>query len=254
VYRAVVDARAAEWVVAGLRGFGKSVLSLVPAGFSEYLRVSHPAYRRAGGNRVAVAWAEIASASGMRMHTGVQLGSITGSERYEWEGQPGVFDHPPDTGNLPRELLDALPNVLARHTSTPSSCYFAVWEGWGWLPPEVRSAPTFSVPQRTYHLLTGPVEAVRELADTWHPVDAPPQSPNLWHPVGAPPRSPNLWWPQDHAWCVATEVDLKTTYIGADRSCAQELISLPGIEAATVSPDLGIDWLSDTLNPRQTSA
>jgi hypothetical protein len=110
VYQAVVDARAAEWVVAGLRGFGESVLSLVPACFSEYLRVFHP------------------------------------------------------------------------------------------------------------------------------------------------PRSPNLWWPQDHAWCVATDVDLKTTCIGADRSCAQELISLPGVEAALVSPTLGIDWLSDALNPRQTSA
>jgi hypothetical protein len=56
------------------------------------------------------------------------------------------------------------------------------------------------------------------------------------------------------AWCVATEVDLKTTYLGATRSCARELISLPEVEAATVSPDLGIDWLSDTLNPRHTSA
>jgi hypothetical protein len=52
---------------------------------------------------------------------------------------------------------------------------------------------------------------------------------------------------------VATEVDFKTTYIGADRSCAHELTSLPGVEAATVSPELGVDWLSDTLNPRQTS-
>ena len=240
MYRAVVDARAAEWVVAGLRGFSESVLSLVPAGFSEYVRVFHPAYRSAGSDRVAVAWAEIASANGMRMHAGVQLGSITGSERYESEGQPGVFDLPPETGNLPRELLGRLSDALARHTNTPGSCYFAVWDGWGWLPPEVPSAPMFSVPQRTYHLLTGAVEAVRELADACQPLGAP--------------RSPNLWWPHDHAWCVATEVDLKTTYIGADRSCAQELLSLPGVEAATVSPDLGIDWLSDTLNPRQASA
>jgi hypothetical protein len=185
VYRAGVDARAAEWVVAGLRGFGESVLSLVPACFSEYLRVFHPAYPGAGSDRVGVAWAEIASANGMRMHAGAQLGAITGSERYEWEGQPGVFDQPPETGNLPRELLDPLRDVLARHTSTPGTCYFAVWDGVGWLPPEVRSAPTFSVPQRTYHLLAGPVEVVRELADALQK-----------YPLGAP-RSPNLWWPQD---------------------------------------------------------
>jgi hypothetical protein len=239
VYKAAVDVRAADWIVAGLRGFGESVLSLVPACFSEYVRVFHPAYRRAGSDRVAVTWAEIASANGRRMHAGVQLGSITGSERCEWEGQAGVFDQPPETGNLPRELLDPLADVLARHTSTPGSCYFAVWNGWGRLPPEVRSAPTFSVPQRTYHLLGGPVEAVRELVGAWQPFGT---------------QSPQLWWPQDHAWCVATEVDFKTTYIGADRSCAQELISLPGVEAATVSPELGVDWLSDTLNPRQTSA
>ena len=129
--------------------------------------------------------------------------------------------------------------MLAGCTSTPGSCYFAVWEGWGWLPREVGSAPTFSVPHRTYHLLTGAVGGVGELADAWQPFRAP--------------QSPNLWWPQDHAWCVATEVDLKTTYIGTDRSCGQDVISLPGVEAATVSPDLGTDWLSDTLNPRQTS-
>jgi hypothetical protein len=233
VYQAVADVRPAEWVVAGLRGFAESVLSLVPGCFAGYVRVFHPAYRTAGRDRVAVAWAEIARLNGRRMHAGVQLGSITGSERYEWEGQPGVFDQPPETGSFPRELLDPLAKVLARHTSTPRTCYFAVWEGWGWFPPEVRSAPTFTVPERTYHLLTGPVQAVHELADAWQPRHAP--------------QSPNLWWPQDHAWCVATEVDLKTTYIGAGGSCAQQLISLPGVEAATVSSDLGIEVKSQEV-------
>ena len=238
MYEAAVDPHAADWIVARLGGLAESVLSLVPAGFSEYLRIFHPAYTlRTGGLDGAVTWAEIARANGTYIHAGAQLGAITRSERYEWEGQPSVFDRPPETGNLPRELLDAVSRVLARRTSTPGSCYFAVWEGWGCgTPPEVRSAPTFSVPGRTYHLLTGPVDAVYELADAWQP-----------------PRSPSLWWPQDHTWCVATEVDLKTTYIGADHSCAQEVISLAGVEAATVPPDLGIDWLSDTLNPRQTS-
>jgi hypothetical protein len=237
VYRPVADARVAEWVVAGLRGFAESVLSLVPAGFSEYVRVCHPAYRSSRSDRAPVAWSEIASANGMRIHAGVQLGSITGSERYEWEGQPGVFDQPPETGNLPRELLDPLTNVLARHTSTPA-CYFAVWHGWGWLPPKVRSAPTFSAPERTYHLLPAPSTPSMNWLTPGNR-----QAGGGRRTCGGP----------DPAWCVATEVDLKSTYIGADRSCAHELISLPALEAAIVSSNLGIHWLSDRLNPRQSS-
>src|SRR3954454_10548010 len=37
VYRAADDARAADWVVASLRTFAESVLSLVPVGFAEYV-------------------------------------------------------------------------------------------------------------------------------------------------------------------------------------------------------------------------
>ena len=66
-----------------------------------------------------------------------------------------------------------------------------------------------------------------------------PEWPRWW-------RQPDLWWPQDRAWCVATEIDLKSTYIGAHRACLQDLASLPGVEAATVAADLGVDWLSDT--------
>ena len=216
MYRAAADVRGASWVGAGLHGFGESVLSVVPDGFSEYVRVFHPAHRSVGSQRAAVTWAEIAAANGMRMHAGVQLGSITGSETYESQGQPGVFDQPPMNGTLPGELLDPLLAVLASHTSTPGGP-----AGSTALSPACR------------------IEAVRELTDEV--------------PLGGP-GSPNLWWPEDHAWCVATEIDLKTTYIGADRACAKELIAVPGIEASPVSPDLGIDWLSDTLNPPQASA
>ncbi|HVL30834.1 MAG TPA: hypothetical protein VM299_01250 [Solirubrobacteraceae bacterium] len=160
---------------------------------------------------------------------------ITGSERHERDGQPGVFDETPATGTLPANLLEALASVLERHTDTPDECLFAFWEGFAGMPPVVAGAPAFSVPGRRFHLLTGPLEAV-------HALTAFPRG-----------QSPNLWWPRDRSWCVATEIDFKTTYIGADRACADQLTSTPGVEAFRVSPDTGIDWLSDALNRRPST-
>jgi hypothetical protein len=65
----------------------------------------------------------------------------------------------------------------------------------------------------------------------------------------APWQSPNLWWPDDHAWCVATEIDLKSTYVSCDEACAAEILARAELEALTIDPASGIDWRSDLLNP-----
>ena len=95
---------AADWIVAALRDFAKSVLSLVPGGFSAYVRVFHPAYRGAWPEQTPVRWAEIAAASEKRCHPGMQLPALTGSVEALHRSQPGVFDQPPRAGSLPPEL------------------------------------------------------------------------------------------------------------------------------------------------------
>jgi hypothetical protein len=225
------DVEAAEWLVASLRDFAKSVLSVVPDGFGAYVRVFHPAYRWVDDVRRPVSWTEIAEANGTRAHAGMQLGALTGSIRHEGYPQPGVFDQGPDEGSLPQDLSASLAQVLARYTTTPGRCWFAVWEGWGDLPPDVQAAPTFCLPGRDYHLLEGPVSAASE---------------NL---AFAPwERSANLWWPDDRAWLVATEIDFKTTYVGCDPTCADDVLALPDVEALLIDPSCGIDWKSDELN------
>lgn len=66
MYRAAGDPRPADWVVASLRTFAESVLSLVPAGFAEYVRVFNPAHRGSWSDREAVTWAEVARANGLQ--------------------------------------------------------------------------------------------------------------------------------------------------------------------------------------------
>jgi hypothetical protein len=37
-------------------------------------------------------------------------------------------------------------------------------------------------------------------------------------------------------WCVATEIDFNTTYVGCDERCCREILSLPDIESFAVDP------------------
>lgn len=202
----------------------------MPGGFPAYVRIFHPAYRRAGAGLAPVRWAEIAAANGTRAHAGMQLGALTGCYRYEETAQPGVFDAPPRNGMLEPELAAPLAATLAHHTASGDSCWFAVWNGWGGIRSDVPRAPTFAVPSREFHLLAGPVEAAVENLGEW-----PGQ------------QSPNLWWPDDRAWCVATEIDFKTTYIGCSEACSDEILATE-LEAFPIDPDYGIDWRSDLVN------
>jgi hypothetical protein len=161
----------------------------------------------------------------------MQWPSITGSYRFvHGAHQPGIWDHEPEEGTLPQELTPVLATLLARHTATPGQCWFAVWEGYGCLAFGADDAPAFDIPSRRLLLLTGPITAV--LASLC--------MPPWW-------QSASLWWPDHRAWCVETEVDLMSTYIGGTRQCIEELVADKDLEAVIVAPADGV--ISDELNP-----
>lgn len=226
------DAQAAEWLVADIRSFAKSVHSLVPSGFAAYARVFHPGYRNVSGGGVRlVRWAEIAAATGAYMHAGAQLDAINRGE-FPSAPQPGIYDHGPAVGSLPRELARLVAGVLKAHTGTREACWFAVWDGYGAARgSEISEAPQFHLPNRGYHLLQGPVEALEESMFEGL----------MW-------QSPNLCWPEDRAWCLASEIDLYSTYIGCDEACRDAILEQTEIEALPIDPSSGISFDSDTLN------
>lgn len=224
------DVAPADWIVAELTTFAESVVSLVPSGFSSYVRVFHPAWRDPD-HRELVRWAEIAAANGTTVSPAMQLHALTRDLAHLHEGQPGVYAKAPSEGSLPVELVAPLIAALASHTTTAERCWFAFWDGFGATRVDIRRAPTFALPNRAYHLLTGPLQAAGESAVEHHS------------------QSPNLWWPDDRAWCVATEIDLNTTYIGCDDACREAILEEPTLEALQIDPATGIDWRSDPRNP-----
>jgi hypothetical protein len=214
--RPASDGAPASWVQAGIRGFGESVLSLVPDGFPAYVRSFHLARGET--------WAEIAARQGTVVHPRMQFPSIARTASLQAAPMPG---------HLPPEAIAPLSEILTRNTSTPDACWFAVWEGWGANAQraDIVRAPTFTLPNRRYHLMCGPVSAAVESVE-----DAPFS------------RSPSLWWPDDRAWLVATEVDLHSTYVGCSELCADVIVSDQRLEALPIEPTAGISFASDDVN------
>jgi hypothetical protein len=247
------DITAADWLGPRLRPFGSAVAAVVPDGFGAYVRILHPA-RGPGGRPVR--WAEVAAWSGRGMHRLAQFHAISraspaaGSGPAPWDGED-----PPD-GNLPVELLGVLCATLAEHTSTPRSCRFCLWDGYGWLhgspsiaimgrrgsipvppayPAEVLDGPRVRLPGRDYLLFTGPLAAAPLLGWT--------------DPYGSfLPQSPNLFWPKDQAWCVASEIDLFCTLVAGSDALAKALLADPRLEAWRVRPEDPIAFDSDQIN------
>jgi hypothetical protein len=178
-----------------------------------------------------VSWQEVAAATGRVAHRCMQWPSVVGTTNGN-HTIPGVFQHPPVSGRLPTSIARTLIEVLEPCTQTPEVCWFAVWVGHSVLGSHITEAPTFSLPNREYHLLKGRIGAV--LDDVMEPT---------WIS-----GSPNLWWPTDRAWCVATEVDFETTYVGGSRHCIDSLLGQADIEAFELEATDGVTWASDTRN------
>lgn len=225
------DVSPGAWIAAAVVPFGPgaTVASLVPPVFDAYARVFHPAYRYEGLDDAEVPWAAVAAANGTVAHPLMQWPAITGGWEYLTEdSQPPLWDGPPAEGHLPVEVARRLAAVLAAHTATPEDCRFGRWHGFGYDAP---AAPTLALPDRAFWLVRGAVgDAARNLAPEPHE------------------QSANLWWPADRAWCVATDIDLLSTYVGGSSACIAALLAAPGLEAAPAAPGDPVGHPADTVN------
>ena len=253
----------------GLRGFGESVLSIVPAGFEAYARVYHPAWHVTQETRTALRWSEVAAQAGRVAHREMQWPHIRGEaemqdhlhlEQESWLEEP-------EMGNLPLEVARPLWQLLSRHTKTPETCFFGIWEGFGCLDREVLRTPSFETPGRRWHLFHAPIEAIETtfcgsgiaslqgagvLVLIPHSPDSIPQQEIdqayrevSWLP---PHQSANFWWPDDRAWCVATEIDFVTTYVGGTQEAVTAILESE-LEAHQVEPADSVTYAGDTVNP-----
>lgn len=251
------DTSPADWFVAALKPWDKDrvrVWSFVPGTFAAFARVLHPAHR-VEGNRGTVRWSELAGRNGVTIGPSTGFPEVSGvdpSDQHAWD------DAVPNEGNLEREQVEAIAQILAPYTRTPERCWVASWEGWGsWGPgssttlkarlgrPKPRkigrrerralhraveetrrerdAIPRVVTQHRAYFLFTARLEDVSSFAvDGWD-------------------QAPSIWWPDDRTWCVATEVDGYSTYVGGTKDCIGALLASDRVEAIPVTPDTPFD-------------
>jgi hypothetical protein len=245
----------ADWVAGRLAPFEAwTVSSIVPTGFESYARVFHPA----GEGEHALTWGQLADRSSRVMHAHAEFELLVPPSIERLVGEPS-------RGFLPPELTRALADVTARHTETPERCWFCLWDGWGWVqgPPAIgllvaapdgpsravaktpprRGKTEFqldggrvTLPGRNYLLFVGPLAAITDFG-YWIEQRVAERFFCEW--------SPNLWWPDDRAWCVATEIDLDSTYVGGSGALIRELLDDSRFEALQVESS---DVRGDRIN------
>ena len=269
-------ARAGDWAIAATKGRWGRVDGLVPDVFERYARVFHPAMREAderdlplrapGVSRTGVpvltraddvpwrevTWGEVAEANGKTAHAAMEWTSITGRYEYGWNGmQPGLWEEVPVHGTLPTRLVWRLTAILAAFTGTPQRCWCAIWDGYGDLVGLAYDdrLPRLAMRARPMLVTCGPLDALRETSFS----DAPSDRFRMpdWMTIEQF-RSPSLWWPEDRAWCVATDVDLQTTYVGGSAGCIGRLVDDDQLEAWAVPAHQSLTIDADTINPPPT--
>lgn len=196
------------WLKNKLIGFASNVNSIVPSGYAAYARLLHPAYSSSTEKPAKVSWQNVADQVGMVVNKTSQWEPLAAS----LPKQVLKLYEPPLEGTLDPEIYEALLSILKTHTNTPGVCWYGVWEGYDYLLGSVKKAPKYSLSGRHYHLLKG--------ALTLSPVS---------FCDGPFFQSANIFWPDDRAWCVASEIDFRSTYIAVSEKAIQDLLAhFPG--------------------------
>jgi hypothetical protein len=167
----------------------------------------------------------VAAATGRTIHPEVVWDRIVVSK----SGHEELRDiHPPGRGSLDPEERAALVPLLRTATATPGVCWFLQWTGFGDILDDLRRLPRVQLPAREYLLFRGPLEAAKEeFASHGEP--------------------PNLWWPDDRAWCVATEIDLMSTYVAGTPELIDTLLTSE-FEVLRTTADARVDNSADEIN------
>lgn len=219
-----------RWITDSIHDFSQyDVGSHVPPVFESYARIFHPAYL----GEAPVTWRTVARRNNRVAHPAMEWGSLVGS--WTVQSQERLWDRAPCVGRLPMFEAKELARILKQFLTIDNVTY-ALWQGYGII---VKNADTLEVPNRPMYVVSSSIENASEPFGV-----ADPAIDRWWT------HTANLWWASDRTWCVATDIDLMTTYVGANTKCVDKILGSNNLEAMPVTSSQLVTWEADTINPR----
>lgn len=241
-----------RWLRERLTGPKDTLHEFIPAGFRRYARIFQPGWAivftaeawkdfpsgHEERHATPVSWSAAAAASHRVPHRQMQWGAIS---RLIWTSR-GLADcepvlggrtvWPPNEGTLPRDMVDSLFSILARHTPAGSACGYAYWTGFGGKPLE-GVLGKLDVGSYDYAVLQAPLAEIHALMRVDHNSEV---------------HGPNLLWPLDASWCLSLPFHRDSTYLGGSEALLSDVLACDCLETFEAFP--GDDLWHDPLNER----
>ena len=200
----VVSAMAAQ------QGVQWTIGAYLPLKDAAFVRVMNPV-RSEGAPRVT--WASVAG-------EGVVVDATTGW----YDVADDRSDARPGEGSLDPETARSLARILRAHTTTPTECFFLVWEGYAGFSNDLFPAVKMElIPSRSMLVLAGDVD------DGSESIEEMPSS-----------RTPQWWVPADGAWLVGNDLYGMSVYIAGTEEAIAEILADETIEAYRATSSLAI--------------
>lgn len=214
------DPSPAFWLRDSLEPGGRTVASYVPAGYDGYVRVLNPVVvDRLDGIQDRIKWSTAAASVAAPVYSWMQWDETVVAA----EGHLPERWAEPAMGDLDATVATALAQVLANHTETPESCFFAAWEGHGDPAAHEDSLVTFP-PDRRMKIYSGPIQTGTQALEE-----------------GLFGRRPLRWWPEDRAWCVGQDIYARSVFIAASMECIKALFARPGLDIHSIRSTQAVD-------------
>lgn len=127
-------------------------------------------------------------------------------------------------GTIEPGVATTLARLLRAHTSTPTECFFLVWEGYAGMRDDLRDTKTITIlPNREMLILAG------DLADGAEPFDGMDGG-----------RSPQWWMPADGVWAVGNDLYGASVYVSGTEELITDILAADGIEAYRATASMQI--------------